>query len=322
MGAGLAGLMAGQAVQAAGKTAVILEKGQQVGGRLATWPLGSGFADVGAQFFTVRQPQFQKYVTDWQEKGLIFEWSHGWADGSQETPVADAFPRYAAKGGMTAVSQHLAQTLTVHIQTELVKIRQAGDGWQAVAKDGRSYQSRALILTPPVPQSLALLDAGSVLLTANDRAALEKIRYAPSLTGLFWIEGEVLLPLPGAVQRPDAAVSWIADNRQKGVSPKATILTAHTNPAMSQLWYEAPKGELLGLFVKELRPFLGKNSTVKAHRIHHWRYALPTVIHPQRTLLAKNLPSLAFAGDAFNGPRVEGAALSGITAVEQLMVAL
>jgi predicted NAD/FAD-dependent oxidoreductase len=137
---------------------------------------------------------------------------------------------------------------------------------------------------------------------------------------LFWIEGDVTLPSPGAIQRPNKTISWIADNKQKGVSPKATILTAQANPAVSQMWYEAPNNELVGMFVGELRPFLHKNSTIKAYHIHRWRYALPTVLHPQRTLLAANLPPLAFAGDAFNGPRVEGAVLSGLTAVEQLII--
>ncbi|MCP4417984.1 MAG: NAD(P)-binding protein, partial [Chloroflexi bacterium] len=168
VGAGLAGLMAAQVLQAAGKTAVVVEKEASVGGRLATQSLGPGFADYGAQFFTVRQPEFQKWVTEWQEKGLVFEWSRGWGDGSQLDGASDGFPRYAVTGGMTAVTQHLSQNITVHTQTELVKIKQAGDGWKVVARNGRSYHSRALILTPPVPQSLALLDAGGVSFTNKD----------------------------------------------------------------------------------------------------------------------------------------------------------
>jgi renalase len=319
VGAGLAGLMAAQTLQAAGKTAVVVEKSANVGGRLATRPLGPGIADYGAQFFTVRQPKFQKWVTAWQAEGLVFEWSRGWGAGLQADSADDGFPRYGVTGGMTAVAQHLAKTVNVHTQTELLKIQQVGNGWEGVAKDGRSYHSRALLLTPPVPQSLALLDAGSVPLTSSDRAALDKICYAPSLTGLFWIEGGVSLPPPGAVQQPEQIISWIADNQQKGISPDATILTTFANPTVSQLWYEAPKGELVGLFVEEIRPFLTKNSIIKAQHIHRWRYALPTVIHPQRSLLASKLPPLAFAGDAFNGPRVEGAVLSGITAVEKLI---
>jgi predicted NAD/FAD-dependent oxidoreductase len=191
-------------------------------------------------------------------------------------------------------------------------------GWEVVAGNGHSYQSRALLLTPPVPQSLALLKAGEVPLALKDRDALGKISYAPCISGLFWIEGEVLLPKPGALQRPEATISFLADNQQKGISPEATIITAHANPMLSKIWFEAPKGELVGLFLGELRPFLSQNSTVKAHHIHRWRYALPLITHPQRTLLAEGLPPLAFAGDAFNGPRIEGAALSGLSAAATL----
>lgn len=319
VGAGLAGLLAANQLQKAGLSVWVVEKARGVGGRLATWRLGPGRGDYGAQFFTVREAAFQKYVVEWQQAGLVFEWSRGWADGSAVTTnQADRFPRYAISGGMTAVAKHLAANLTIHNQTKLTKIRVAGDGWEVLVEDGRFYQSRALLLTPPVPQSLTLLDAGSVPLAPADQAALEKVTYAPCLSGLFWVDGEVALPEPGALQRPEATISWLADNQRKGISPEAQILTAHANPELSKLWYEAPKNELVGLFLGELRPFLGKNATIKAHHIHKWRYALPTTLHPERTLLAANLPPLAFAGDAFNGPRVEGAALSGLAAASAL----
>ena len=41
--------------------------------------------------------------------------------------------------------------------------------------------------------------------------------------------------------------------------------------------------------------------------IKRWRYALPLVLHPERYLKADGLPPLYFGGDAFGGPRVEGA---------------
>lgn len=320
VGAGLAGLLAANQLQAVGQSVVVAEKARGVGGRLATWRLGPGRGDTGAQFFTVREPQFQQFVAEWQQAGLVFEWSRGWADGSAVgTNQGDGYPRYAISGGMTAVPKHLAANLTLHTQTKLTQIRVAGDGWEVLAENGRTYQARALLLTPPVPQSLALLDAGNVPLTAADRAALEKVSYAPCLAGLFWVAGDVSLPEPGGLQRPEATISWLADNRRKGISAEAQILTAHVNPQLSRLWYEAPKNELVGIFMQALRPFLTKTATVKAHHIHKWRYALPTVLHPERTLLAAGLPPLAFAGDAFNGPRVEGAALSGLAAADALI---
>ena len=53
-------------------------------------------------------------------------------------------------------------------------------------------------------------------------------------------------------------------------------------------------------------------------QLKRWRYALPTTLHPERYLLATGIPTLAFAGDAFGWPRVEGAALSGLTAGDAL----
>ena len=105
VGAGLAGLLAANALQAAGQTVRVVEKARGVGGRLATWRLGPGRGDYGAQFFTVREPTFQKIVDTWLALGMVFEWSRGWADGSAvDSSLDDGFPRYAVAGGMTAVA--------------------------------------------------------------------------------------------------------------------------------------------------------------------------------------------------------------------------
>ncbi len=314
VGAGLAGLVAGRRLRKHGRTVIILEAAPEVGGRMRTVALDNGRADVGAQFFTARTAVFQKVVAEWLAEGLIFAWSQGWWDGSAEGVANDGFPRYAAVAGMTAVMHYLAQPLTVYTGAAVLSVTAAGAGWQVTAADGRLYHSRALILTPPVPQSLTLLAAGDVPLTAVDRAALERIQYAPCLTGLVWLAGGVNLPEPGALQRPSHPISWIADNRQKGISPEATIITMHVNPVNSQLWWPTPDGELKGRLREELRPYLAANARIRQIKIYRWPFALPITLHPERTLLAAGLPPLAFAGDAFNGPRVEGAVLSGLAA--------
>ena len=319
IGAGLAGLMAGRRLREHGRIPLILEAAPQVGGRMRTVALGGGRADIGAQFFTARTAVFQEIVAEWLAEELIFAWSQGWWDGSAEGVAGDGFPRYAAVRGMTAVMQYLAQPLDVHTNAAALSVALVEDGWQVAAADGRLYHSRALILTPPVPQSLALLDAGGVSLTAVDRAALERIQYAPGLTGLVWVEGGVNLPEPGALQRPLHPISWIADNQQKGLSPEVTLVTMHVNPANSQLWQLAPDGEVRGLLREELRPYLAPEARIRQIEIYRWPYALPLTLHPERALLAANLPPLAFAGDAFNGPRVEGAVLSGLAALAGIL---
>lgn len=318
VGAGLSGLLAALRLQQAGHQVTVLDKARTTGGRLATRQIGPGVADTGAQFFTVREAAFQHYVDAWQRAGLVYIWSTGWSDGSLIAGAPnDGYPRYAVKDGMNALAQHLteqlaAQGTTIRTEHRITQLRQLGERWQVTDEQGQQFTSDALLLTPPVPQSLAFLDAGNVGLSPEDRAALERIAYAPCLCALFWLEGEMTLPAPGALQRPGTDLAWVADNQRKGISPAATLVTVHAGPAYSATHYDVPEDELLATFQASLQPFLRGKFKLHEAQLKRWRYALPTVTHPARYLQAQGLPPLYFGGDAFGGPRVEGAALSGL----------
>lgn len=313
VGAGMAGLMAGQMLALRGLKPLLLDKGRSVGGRLATRRMGGGAADHGAQFFTVRDMMFGAQVERWQREGLVFEWSRGWTDGSM-IRHDDGHPRYAVNGGMNQLAKRLSEGQQVVTGCKLSAVRQDGTGWLVVDEHGATYGGRALLLTAPVPQSLALLDAGETRLAGNDRAALEQVTYAACLAGLFHLEDESGLPEPGGVQEHDALLSWLADNRLKGISPEAAVVTAHVNPQMSGEWYARPDADILADIEAELRARLPEPVTILEGQLKRWRYALPTRLHPEAALLASGLAPLAFAGDAFRQARVEGAALSGLKA--------
>ena len=279
VGAGIAGLMAARELQAAGRSVIVVDKGRGVGGRMATRRIGSGRADHGAQFFTVRAPRFQDYVDKWLEEDLVYVWSRGWSDGSLGGPRADGHPRYAGRHGMTAVPKRLAQSLNVHTGVKIARLQTATAGWQATAESGTVFAGAALILTPPVPQSLALLAAGDVPLHVEDQQALAQIEYAPCLCGLFSVAGTIHLPPPSAQQRPHAPISWIADNQRKGISPDECIVTVHGSPAFSQEHFAEPEEHVMEKLLAALKPHLGEVSAVTASQYMRWRYALPVTFH-------------------------------------------
>lgn len=313
VGAGITGLMAARRLAAGGKSVKVVDKGRGVGGRLATRRIGEGRADHGAQFFTVRSPEVMELVQGWLVEGLVFEWSRGWSAGSLADGSADGYPRYAVKGGFNDLAKHLATGLDVQPLTTIVSISaDRQDGWQATDGDGIRYTTREVILTAPVPQSLALLDRGEVELASVDREQLEQIEYAPCLCGLFQVEGEVDLPAPGALQRPGHPVSWIADNQRKGISPEARIITVHAGPEASRDRWHVGDTHSLRWLQEELQPYLATGSKVVEGQLKRWRYALPVELHPNHFYAAGTRAPLWFAGDAFGGPRVEGAILSGI----------
>ncbi|MEW5959965.1 MAG: FAD-dependent oxidoreductase [Chloroflexota bacterium] len=318
VGAGIAGLMAAHALRQQGRQILVVDEGRRVGGRLATRSIGPGRADHGAQFFTVRSAKFQSWVKQWVAEGLVYRWSTGWSDGSLAPVTLNGHPRYAVYGGMNSLASHLARELDTQVNVRLTSVKLTPHGWESQAEQGQVYTSQALVLTPPMPQTLALLDAGPTPLTPADRYALEQIDFAPCLVGLFWLDGSVHLPEPGAIQHPYAPISWIADNQRKGISPEATVVTVHAGSVYSYQMWNAPEAEVVAALQTGLQPYLALETSIIEAQLKHWRYALPTSLHPEPYLLAANLPPLVFAGDAFGGSRVEGAALSGLAAAEAL----
>lgn len=321
VGAGLSGLMAAHRLVERGHTVTVLDKGRSVGGRLATRRVAGGHADHGAQFFTVREAVFDAYVQAWLNIGLVYVWSNGWSDGI--TPAkTDGFPRYAVKGGLNALAVHLKNTLPadkvrVLVNVKITAISPQADAWLLTDETGEGYTGDGVILTAPVPQSLALLDAGQTVLDESDRAALSAVRYHSCLCGLILLDSPSDVPAPGAIQRPDFWVTWLADNQQKGISP-APLLTLHADPAYSAAHYDAPDEQVLADFEAVWRPYAPHAQVVEA-QVKKWRYSQPAVMHPAPTLIARGVPPLAFAGDAFGTlSRIEGAALSGIAAADSI----
>ncbi len=74
VGAGIAGLVAATACEAAGFDVVVIDKGRGVGGRTATRRIGAATFDHGAQFFTARSDEMRQMVEAWRAAGVVAEW--------------------------------------------------------------------------------------------------------------------------------------------------------------------------------------------------------------------------------------------------------
>lgn len=323
VGAGMSGLMAAQTLRQRGYSVQLIEGGRSVGGRLATRRVGSGgLADHGAQFFTVRSDTLRSYVDRWLGQDLVYIWGMGWSDGSVKRTAGDGHARYACRGGMNALAKHLARDLEVCVNRLVTKIEYSESGWTLEDSAGDIYQAGGLIMTPPVPEALALLTKNGVYLQEDDQKALQRIRFGPCLCGIHEIDGEVELPAPGAVQNFQANVYWVADNRAKGISQTA-IVTSHANANYSRQNWDAPEADIIRELESAVQPHLKEGARIVRTQLKKWRYSVPLTTHAHECLLANNLPPLVFAGDAFGGRgRVEGAFLSGIAAGNALADAL
>lgn len=311
----MSGLLVARGCVAMGLRVSVLDKGRRPGGRLATRTLRQpgqpdAVCDHGAQFFTVREDAFARQVDGWLQSGAAAEWCRGFP------PQPDGHPRYRGAEGMKSIPLHLAEGVRVLCQTRVTSASVRSGRWAVTAENGTTHRADVLVLTPPVPQSLALLEAGGTTLAAPQADALRRIRYAPCLAVLAALDGPSDIPAPGAARATEGPIAWVADNRQKGISPQAVGVTLHANAAFSEEAYDWPAERTTAHMLAAAGAWLP--GVPRRVLLHRWRYSKPTVTHAQRCMALREPAKLVFAGDAFAGPRVEGAALSGLAAVEEI----
>lgn len=217
---------------------------------------------------------------------------------------------------MTGIAKHLADGIEVECGLRVVKLSVEAGGWLVECDTGEQFRATNLVLTAPVPQLLALLADSGLTLDPTLLADLRKVEFAPCLALMVTLDGPSAVPAPGGVFAGPEPVSWVADNTQKGLSPVGhSAVTAHAGPEFSRAHYKTDEAEVVARL-----DYLG-TATVVTTKLHRWLYSLPTVVYPARHAEWFGSPSgrVIFAGDAFEGPRIEGAYLSGRSAAAALL---
>ena len=318
VGAGISGLLAAREFRDAGWRVTVLDKGQGVGGRMATRRVGDGTFDHGAQFFTVRSERFRDLVERWIEAGVVEEWTRGFADATGQRDE-DGHPRYRGSEGMASIPKHLAGDLDVKTGERVIEVDLRETGWEVSTERG-SHLADALLLTAPVPQSLALVESGDYRLPEQVYMRLEEISYDPCIALMAVVRDGGLVPEPGGMQIKGEPLDWIGDNQPKDISD-TPALTIHAGPDWSREHFDAPDDEVTDALLDLAGERLGTDLTSKVVEtsIARWRYSWVTSSHPEPRLVASQDPPLLFCGDAFGQPKVEGAALSGLSAADWLL---
>ena len=217
---------------------------------------------------------------------------------------------------MDSVPKHLAHDLEVLLEQRVVALHRAHDQWRVETNMGKVYTADAVVLTPPVPQSLALLEASEFCLSPETRSRLAAIEYERCLAVMALLDRPSRLPPPGGLAPAEGPIAWIADNQMKGISalPAVTIHATHT---FSLEHWDGDRQASGRLLLDAAAAWLGAG--IQTFQVHGWRYSKPMRVHEQACVIVSPSPMLVLAGDAFMGPEVEGAALSGWAAAEAIL---
>jgi renalase len=338
IGGGISGLMAARTLVEAGvEQVVVLDKGRSGGGRLATREVDGATFDHGAQYFTVRSPEFAAHVAEWEAKGWVTKW------------FGDPHPRYRAEGGMNRLARHLAEPLDICVRVRVTSIDPEPNGWllhwvseeqeyvpqtydevqpEDVYDPGNkaNIRAQALIVTVPLPQALYLVKQGGNELHPSMERKLKEVSYLPCLAALLVLDAPSAVPAPGYVRakNPADAVQLVVDNYQKGVSAQYA-LTVYACGRWSKEHFAEPDDAILAHLMEQAKPWIGE-ANIQEAQLKRWRFSLAENLYPARFADLQLQAPFLLAGDAFIEPeaqaqhaRIESAALSGIAAARQLL---
>jgi renalase len=321
IGAGLAGLAAARALARAGAGVVVLERETHVGGRCGTRTFEGVPVDHGAPFLHGRGADFVTAIEAVDGVAVIRDWPRR-GDGPGTPCQPDALDpgqtRLVYAEGVGRFSEWLARGLEVRTRTTARALREVPGGLEVALADGGTVQARAVIVTAPVPEALALLDTlqpGPPPVEAA-RPMLELVRTEPCLVVMARY-GAGAAPPPWDVSLPEwGPLQTIVNDTSKRPPGAPLTLVLHGRGAWSRAHADDPPEawarELLARAAARHGAWI---AAPERNATHVWPHA--RVLRPTELVAAPlwRLPSggaLGLAGDAFAPETgLEGACRSG-----------
>jgi len=238
VGAGIAGLACARELVDAGVPARVLDRADEVGGRLASERLGDRWVDTGAAYLTADDPAFLGRVQSWRIDGLIRPWTDTFRGQHGPGPM-----RWAAPGGLRSLAADLARELDVTLGAE-VTARPEAD---------------VVVLAMPGPQALRIAD----LPAAREQS------WSPVVTAVLTYPERVWPDFAGAFVNDHPVLTTVCDDGDRR-GDRAPVLVAHSTAAFAR---EHPDdgGPILARAVGEL---LGIGDQPQL-TVRHWPQALP-----------------------------------------------
>jgi len=317
VGAGLSGLVAAQQLREHSAVEVF-EKSRGYGGRLAT-RYGDEFEfDHGAQFFTARSPEFQKFLEPLQEWGVVARWDAQFAELDRAYMAGtrkwdDDNVHYVGAPRMNAIGRYLGDSMNVHRDTRVASVERSEDGWELRDDANKSLgYFDWVVCALPAAQAQALLPMASTLVEiAND------VQMHACYALMLGFEKPLPLPWQAALVR-NADISWISVNSSKPKRADRFTLVAHSTNDFADANMDLPLTDVQDHLLNEVSEIVASDCDVAVFRqLHRWRYANTDRRSGPDSLVDEEL-QLAACGDWFGHGRVEAAYLSGLSVAGKL----
>ncbi len=333
IGAGMAGIACARTLQQAGHRVTVIEAQTQLGGRMASREASHGSFDVGAQFFTVRDPRFQLALDSTPD--ATRSWSVNAirtldATGKAVVSQSSVEPHLVGMPTMDSLLATWAAPLTIYTGEEAQSLERDAMNpaqWQLRTEDidgGVRVHAGfdGVVLAIPAPEAEALLHHSEVKRPASWN--IGDVYIAPSWTLLLTFAHAVdpsitaMGPQWNAARTEHPRITWLARESSKPGRGKVERWTVQASPDWARKHESDEPQRVASKMLQAFSELTRIRATPSDVRIVQWGYA--KTINPlpkdakgkSRSHLWDAKQSIGLAGDWCLGYRVEDAFISGL----------
>lgn len=352
IGAGIAGLSCAKTLEQAGYHVEIFDKGRNLSGRMATRRNNLSEFDHGAQYFTVKNPDFRQEVDRWIGADVAKLWSpkiavlnnlkekeipakanqfSSWVNTgigklkSLKTSIfstsntGTSVERFVGVPKMTTPATFISRGLSVKKETTIDSIfirPQSYPRWSLKSREIGLIEGNfnIIIAAMPAPQAAELFKEISPKLTEISQS----VKMTGSWAVMLNFEEKVNLNFDSAFIN-GGPLRWITRNNSKPERGVTEAWVLHATSEWSESHLDISREEATELLINEFVALGG--SLPKQSQAHLWRYA--EAAQPLHTTFAWDAENnLGICSDWLNSGRVEGAWLSGKRLAEFIIQSL
>lgn len=279
VGGGISGLACARAVQDAGRSVRVIDRGRRPGGRLSSRTIDGRAVDLGASYFVVGDDaRFARVAGDWETRGIARPWTDTFSaidvDGGQTRKTGPV--RWAAPAGSRTLVLDLADGIDVESGRDVERV-------EAYRVDGED--AGEVVLAMPEPQARRLV-AGIPVAPQEWEPVIAVV--------LRWDERRWPVDLHGAFVNGHPDVAFIADDGDRR-GDGAPVLVVHTTGEAAQRWIDDPDA-VIAPVAAATRRLLGIDAEPLAAHAHRWTFARPARTTGDPFFRS---PGLSLCGDAW-----------------------
>ena len=309
IGSGISALTAARKLNNAADV-TIFDKSRGVGGRIATRRADTFTFDHGAQYFLIKNNDFESFVAPFIERGIVKRWDAYFKEFEggeviRERQWNENFAHYVGAPNMNAFCKSLAENLKIIKNTKIHQVVKSDIGLRLIDDKGLELGVFDWVIsTVPSKQAINILPKN-----LNFYDEISSIEMSPCFTLMLGFEKDLNLDFDAAMIHNEL-ISWLSVNSSKPDRSKDLSLVIQSTNRWADKNLKLDRDFVIKKMISEASSIISRDLNAAVHKdVHGWHFA-----NAQKRDLGVFVDydmNIAACGDWCMHGRVEAAYLSG-----------